>query len=68
MEESYDLTCPYCNGEFPLDLDCPETGESECPICMKEIVIEWETFPDETEMYWVNTPEDSKKYWGSDNG
>lgn len=54
-----ELICPYCQGEFPLDL--PGTVESECPLCGKEIFIEWEAFPDGTETYWVRDLQESEK-------
>lgn len=58
------VTCP-CKNEISIAEgdEVPETGESECPSCGKEIVIEWEWFPDGTETYWANTPEESEAYW-----
>ena len=60
---AFTLECPHCKGEFLFDRENGGVGEDECELCGKDIVIEWEFFPDGTETYWVNTPEDSKAYW-----
>ena len=42
FDSEFEIVCPYCGVEFPIDLDNEIEGEVKCPECNETIELNWD--------------------------